>query len=76
MVNNGHIKDFHLNLLKIWFDNRKIKFEERFGIQTYGLDVMEFNSICASLSNFIFFCRSGDYVFGGFASNLLEGESL
>ena len=68
MVLNGHIKGIHLNLLKKWFDNKKINFEERFGIQTYGLDWMVFNSICASLVNFIFFCRSGDYVFGGFAS--------
>ena len=38
-----------------------------------GLDCMLFNSICASLGNFIVFCKSGDYVFGGFASKLIEG---
>ena len=59
MLANGHIKEFHLNLLKRWFGNRKIKFEERFGSQTYGLDLLVFNSICASLGNFIVFCRSG-----------------
>ena len=72
MVDKGHIKPFHLNLLKKWFGNKTIKFDERFGSQTYGLDVMVFNSICASLGNFIVFCRSGNNVFGGYASNLLE----
>ena len=73
MLAEGHIKDFHLNLLKKWFDNKKIKFEERYSSKTYDFDYMVFNSICDSLGNFIVFCRSGDYVFGGFASKLIEG---
>ena len=73
LVSDNHIKGFHLNLLKKWFGNRAVFFEERFGSQTYGLDIMVFNSICSSLSNFIVFCRSGDYVFGGYASKLDEG---
>ena len=73
MVSEGYIKGFHLNLMKRWFGDRVIKFEERFGSQTYGLDFMVFNSICASIGNFIVFCRSGDYVFGGYASKLEEG---
>ena len=76
MVLNGHIKGIHLKLLKKWFDNKKINFEVCFDINTYGLDLLIFSSICAFLGNFIVFCRSGDYVFGGFASKLLEGESL
>jgi hypothetical protein len=44
-------------------------------LESYSLDTLLFNSVCASQGPLVFFCKVKNEVFGGYITNLVEGNS-